>query len=279
MSRLNQKIKRQEQTIIRLREQLQTIKFNFRQTDTTLMPSQIDVGVQCNSMENIINDLHCQVDDLHCQLDENNNKLKTSNIDDSNTEKVLNFRVKQKGNPYDGKLRKLYYVFLSRNIGLEHINPLIKGVLQLIYYNIEDLPSIATASKMSHEIGSICRQQLSAELSNAENLTMHREATTKKGRHFYGIEFSTSSGNTLTAGLREIVNGKAETYVKHTNEISEDICSYSNILMNPKKFMTGRSATEKNPNKLLSLDLPDKICNQFKCSVHPLLQFSDLCQR
>lgn len=151
-------------------------------------------------------------------------------------------------------------------------------MLQLIDYKVQDLPSIATASKMSYEMGAICRQQLSAELTTANNLTMHRDATTKKGRHFYGVEFSMLNGNTLTAGLRETVDGKAETYLKHTNEISKDICSSTNILMNTKNFMTDRSATETKTNKLLSLDLPDQIGNQFKCSVHQLLQFSDVCQ-
>lgn len=79
-------------------------------------------------------------------------------------ENILNFRLKQKGNPYDEKLRKLFYIFLSRKIGLEHIKPLIKAVLQVIDYKVQDLPSIATASKMSYEMGAICR--LSAELTN-----------------------------------------------------------------------------------------------------------------
>lgn len=114
MSRLNQKIKRQQQTIIPLREQLQSKKYDFRQRDFTSLPSETYVWVQCNLMERTINSLHCQVNDLHCQLDENLNELKKSNIDDANTENILNFRLKQKGNPYDEKLRKLYYIFLSR---------------------------------------------------------------------------------------------------------------------------------------------------------------------
>lgn len=44
---------------------------------------------------------------------------------------------------------------------------------------------------------------------------MLRDATTKKGRHLYGVKFVTNA-NIFTAGLREVSDGKADTYVSTT---------------------------------------------------------------
>jgi hypothetical protein len=72
-------------------------------------------------------------------------------------------------------------MFLSRRVGLQHIKPIIEGVLSLLDVQIEKLPSVTTAC------------QLESELCNSTALTMHRDATTKKGRHFYGVEFSNNN--------------------------------------------------------------------------------------
>lgn len=47
---------------------------------------------------------------------------------------------------------------------------------------------------------------------------MHRDATTKKGKHFYGVQFNTRE-KILSAGVREVCVGKGETYVDVTREI------------------------------------------------------------
>ena len=92
------------------------------------------------------------------------------------------FRLNDKGKPYKHKLRKLYFEFLSRRIGLEHIVPLIEAVLSVVDYSTKSLPSISTASKIAYEMGSVARGHLNQVLCSNENLTMHRDATTKKGR-------------------------------------------------------------------------------------------------
>lgn len=71
-------------------------------------------------------------------------------------------------------------------------------------------------------MGTISRMQLQEQLSS-NKLTMHRDATTKKGHHYYSVEYSNDDGQTLTAGLREVCDGKAETYVKSTHEMLVDI--------------------------------------------------------
>lgn len=46
---------------------------------------------------------------------------------------------------------------------------------------------------------------------------MHRDATTKKGKHFYGVQFNTGE-KVLSAGVREVCDGKGETYVDVTKK-------------------------------------------------------------
>lgn len=75
---------------------------------------------------------------------------------------------------------------------------------------------------------------------------MHRDATTKKGCHFYGVEYSNNNGQTYTAGSREVCNGKAETYLNTTNEILSDMTPDTQKLINNATcFMTDRSSTER----------------------------------
>lgn len=47
---------------------------------------------------------------------------------------------------------------------------------------------------------------------------MHRDATTRKGKHFYGVQFNTGE-KVLSAGVRGVCDGKGETYVVITREI------------------------------------------------------------
>jgi hypothetical protein len=44
--------------------------------------------------------------------------------------------------------------------------------------------------------------------------------------------------------------------------------------------MTDRSSTESKTNRLLETSKTDNVeTHHFKCAVHPLLQFSDVCQK
>ena len=52
------------------------------------------------------------------------------------------------------------------------------------------------------------------QLQKCDNITLHRDGTTKKGRHYYGLEFSIKE-KTITAGVR---GGKADAYVDCGNE-------------------------------------------------------------
>ncbi|CAC5406929.1 unnamed protein product [Mytilus coruscus] len=216
-------------------------------------------------MKNIISELKTSIDNLECMAEE-----KIENVTEET--KMFIFRNSTKGKPFTDRLRQVYYCFRSRKIGLEHIAPLIISVLSLadITLTLDDLPSISTAAKLTSELGIVARNHVKDELAPLDKITMQRDATTKKGRHFVGLEIATGE-KVLTAGLREVSNGKASTYVSCTNEIIKDI------------EITTKNATEHKANTLLSAEIHDENNNtethNFKCAVHPLLQFSDVCTK
>ncbi|VDI15793.1 Hypothetical predicted protein [Mytilus galloprovincialis] len=74
----------------------------------------------------------------------------------------LSVRLSEKGKPYDENIRKVYYEFLGGNIGLQHIQPIIRTVLSLVNYEINELPSVSTASKMMHELDSVSRHHMTS---------------------------------------------------------------------------------------------------------------------
>jgi hypothetical protein len=117
---------------------------------------------------------------------------------------------------------------------------------------------------------------------------MLRDATTKKGHPFYTTQIKTSD-KTLTLGVKEVSDGKAQPYDSCVNEVVSDLnvqnsstydhdyCT-ENFMNKIKNFMTDRSATENKVNEIICVD-NDITVNSFKCSVHPLLQFGTVTQR
>jgi hypothetical protein len=85
---------------------------------------------------------------LEFELDENNNEEQNEDANKKNTCMKLKCQTDEKGKPYNDQIRQVYYMFLSRRIGLQHIKPIIEGVLSLVDVQIEKLPSVATASEM-----------------------------------------------------------------------------------------------------------------------------------
>ncbi|CAC5406107.1 unnamed protein product [Mytilus coruscus] len=61
-----------------------------------------------------------------------------------------------------------------------------------------------------------------------------------------------------------------------------DVCTANpdlNIMSKIKNFMTDRSATEEKTNRILMNNSNNNTINSFKCSVHPLIQFWDVCDK
>ncbi|CAC5364539.1 unnamed protein product [Mytilus coruscus] len=130
---------------------------------------------------------------------------------------------------------------------------------------------------MSSEVGLVAQQHLNEALASPDNFTMQRDATTKRGHHYYTSQLTTAE-NTFTVGVAEVIDGKATTYVSCVNETLSNICDPRSVLNKVSSFMTDRSATEQKVNNILN-EATDYTAESFKCSVHPLLQFSDVCKK
>ncbi|CAC5370375.1 PDCD10 [Mytilus coruscus] len=170
--------------------------------------NQHEKGTQCNTSKTIIENLEDEIDILtsECRNDDNNN------VNDD----LIQTRLESKGKSFNDKIRQIYYNFRSRGIGLQHCAPLIKCVFNSLNMEIADLPSKTTACNLTTELGLIAKQHIGEEIDNAENVTMHRDATTKLGRHFYGVQITNEKQQTFTTGLKEVTDGKATTYVECT---------------------------------------------------------------
>ncbi|KAK3084340.1 hypothetical protein FSP39_011838 [Pinctada imbricata] len=277
--KLSATVKRQTTTILRLTDKIDKLKKKLLLINVTK-----DKGNQCNLLKQQTNELLCQLEDLSLEVEDlkKNSENQTDNNNNTGTPQIINFKMKNcRGSPYSAKLRELCYIFRSRNISLEHVSPVIRSVLSMVDFHVENLPSLSTISNFTSELGLVSRIQMEEVLEKTENLTMHRDATTKKGKHYYGVEFSTGE-ETLTAGIREVSDGKGETYASCTKEILSDISATnsSKILNNVSNFMTDRSSTEQKVNRILSEEIESNSdVNSFKCAVHPLLQFSEVCQK
>ena len=118
----------------------------------------------------------------------------------------------------------------------------------------------------------------------------------KMGQHYSGMMMATND-NTFTTGISEIPSGTAENYFKKNQEMISDIShacttdeserknNESNIIGNVSAFMTDRHVVEKKQNELWEVKIKcakqdgDYEVLKLHCSIHPLLQFSEVCER
>ena len=158
----------------------------------------------------------------------------------------------------------------------------------MVDIDIDFLPSKSTAANITSELGLVARQQLREEMNNITDCTMLRDDTTSKGHRFYMTQIKTSD-ETLTLGVKEVSDGKAQTYDSCVNEVVSNINIHNssthdhghctdNCINKIKNFMTDWSATENKVNEIICTD-NDITVNSFKCSVHPLLQFGTVSQK
>ena len=102
----------------------------------------------------------------------------------------------------------------------------------------------------------LSRQQLSCVLSGTENTTMYRDGTTKKGKHYAGVQIATED-KVYTVGMRQMASGSAQNYfdsvmtmLDDIQDAAEKIDVTNNILKNISCAMTDRHVVEKKENSM-----------------------------
>ena len=81
--------------------------------------SLVKNSTQCNILGSYVKDLEKELDILKDQVDENSNNIQSN---------MFETRSNGKGKPCNAKLRSCIYFLRSRQIGVEHIVPIIENV-------------------------------------------------------------------------------------------------------------------------------------------------------
>ncbi|CAG2230399.1 unnamed protein product [Mytilus edulis] len=283
LSTLKQANKRKERQNINLKRKLGTSrasespklkqKTQSCQTNTVQKKMVLEKSNQCNLLN---------ADSI--KLREEISFWQTKSLQQQEEAHAPTFRFKLKeegrGSPYSCKVREAVYSCLQFNVSRENISPLIKEIVRIFTgEDITTLPAPSSISTVAREAGILSELQLKETLSNSNNLTLLRDATTKRGRHYYGVKLCTDTQD-FTLGTKEISCGTAEQYTEATVEMLENISSPDNpIVSKISNFMTDRSATEIKTNRLINNVIEsleeNKKTSSFHCSVHPLLQFAE----
>ena len=86
------------------------------------------------------------------------------------------FETKEHKQKYLDNVRQCCIELLGMNVGISNVEPIIRCVLKHIAsLEVKELPHTATLVRMLTEMKGLAYQQLSEELSNQENLTLHSD--------------------------------------------------------------------------------------------------------
>ena len=113
---------------------------------------------------------------------------------------------------YTTDVRKCCYHLLNRGVGINHVGPVIEYVAEtLCHKQIGNLPKSSQMAVMQREVGQLAKIQTVDALQEDIHTTIHTDGTTKNGRHYNGIQITTSTGQ-LSLGMSEIPSGTSESY-------------------------------------------------------------------
>ena len=88
---------------------------------------------------------------------------------------------------YTDSVRQCYIELLARNVGINHVSPVIQIVIRhMTKLHMERLPSPSKMSAFLGEAKQLVLTQIGECLLSGDNLTLHRDGTTKQGKKYYG---------------------------------------------------------------------------------------------
>ena len=99
------------------------------------------------------------------------------------------------GQKFADGVRQCCIELLSMNVATKQVEPVIRSVLKNIAsIDVEALPSQSTITGMLAEMKCLAYQQISDEICQEENLTLHSDGTSKFGEHYESYQISTEKG-------------------------------------------------------------------------------------
>jgi len=96
---------------------------------------------------------------------------------------------------YTDTVRQCCLELLAHNVGTNHVAPVISSVIHNLTDNrIERLPSPAKMCAFLGEAKQLVLTQIGEKLMSEDNLTLHRDGTTKQGTKYYGAQVASQAG-------------------------------------------------------------------------------------
>ena len=172
----------------------------------------------------------------------------------------------KEGKTFTNTVRIAYYDCLTAGVSVEKMATVVPAICTMAEKSVADLPSKSTAAEMLVEAGIVAKLHAAEELANTSTkLMLHNDGTSKKGQHFAAMQFSDTSGRSMSVGVQEMLNGSAQSYfdvytgmLNSLAELSKKRSSTSSvanvaarILANTNCTMSDRHIVEKKLNSML----------------------------
>ena len=259
--KLASKVKRLQNDERKLRVQLRKAAATLKKCAKLRKPIKRSVGTYTVQLKVTNQGAQCSLHNKEKQyLKERVQDLETENdlLKELQRENLLTTRSTEKGKPYLPSIREVFYSFLSAGVATDKIGPLIKQTVNtLTGKEVTDLPSTSKAAELVIEAGEIFRMQIGEILSSdmSRNATMHRDGTSKEGRHFSGVIIANKEKE-YTLGVRQMASSDAKGYFDINYEMISDIEDpdgnkvANKILANVSNTMTDRAIVEEAQDRL-----------------------------
>jgi len=218
---------------------------------------------RCSTLANANTKLKAKLEEVNKKLKQAEDRIKRQDVQLKRNEQPSRIKT-MRGTPprYTDAVRQCCIDLLAHNVGINHVSPIIKAVLEtLTPLQVGRLPSPATHSVFLGEAKQLVLTQLGEELLKATDITLHRDGTTKQGQKYYGAQVATRT-STLTIGLSEVKSGSAEhcfqavldmltAVEKSTKDAGSTASVFDEVIVKIKNTMTDRSSVEKSCNTML----------------------------
>ena len=282
-------------------KRIQELQTKMKEVKSTVVKITGDFNAQSTRFNDKVSQLSSALEAAHDDCDQLHHRV--ADLEEGVLETMTHKRR------YFDNVRQCCAELLSLNVGVANVEPVIRSVLKHVAgFEVQNLPAPTTLIRILTEMKVLSCQQLSEDLSQCKDVTLHSDGTSKWGQHYYSFQVSTS-GSTYTLGLAEMLTGSTVKVLDTFKQVLADIelvggeNAASVILAKIKNTMSDRHIVEKNFNTLLeeyrSSILPDVVqswnalsceeqqsmstLNNFFCGMHVLVGMADaasatLCQ-
>ncbi|KAK6178880.1 hypothetical protein SNE40_011366 [Patella caerulea] len=210
--KLISKISQQEQKIIFLQRQCQKLRISKNQTATEI-----------DDTKEAIEQLEIKISSLKSELENENIELRSSVtylqtlLSDQNTVQTMD-----ENNVFTTSVQIFIINLLTEEVGVHHINTVIKEVARLCGKSIDKLSSVSTIYRIGDQRASVSQMHVAEELQSCETTLMSDE-TIKHGDSYEVFALRDTSYKNWVTGLRNMHCKSTDTCLETLKKIISDI--------------------------------------------------------